>query len=551
LADLNPTAADLTTDLPESDAPGRWGGWRRPLAAALGGTLVAFSLPPWGFWPLAFVGVVIFEAAQGAYPTRRQAGLRGFAFALPWMALGMCWIWFLTVPGYIVVSIAFAGLHGAAAAIAPTGPWRTVGRPAAHTLVETIRLGFPFGGVPLATMGIAQAGGPLLGVARIGGVILLTWIVFQVGCALAGPAPAIPRTMPRRVVGRERADRVRSSKAQPHGALALLAIVLVIVVAAIAPEGHELDAAPLTIAAVQGGGEQGTSALDVPSQQVTDALLAATATIEPGDELDLVVWPENGIDVDDEPFEGSADHAAVAAEAARLGVPFSVGVTEDSEYSSHPSDGAFVNAQVVVTPSGEVTSRYEKVRTVPFGEYVPFRGLLEALGAPLDEVPSDAAAGQDPAVNELPDGTRLGVMISWEVFFGGRGRAATTADGTGDTSILINPTNGASYTGTVLQSQQIASSKLRAVENGRWVVQVSPTGFSAFVDDDGHVYQRTDVSEQEVITMDVPQRGGRTWYTRFGNWPWIVLLVAVLTLALWYGEIKPCRARTAGVRHLL
>jgi apolipoprotein N-acyltransferase len=511
------------------------------LAAAIGGTLVAFSLPPWGLWPLAFVGVVIFEAAQGAYPTRRQAALRGFAFALPWMAIGMIWIWFLTAPGYIVVAIAFAGLHAGAAAIAPTGPWRTVGRPAAHTLVETIRLGFPFGGVPLATMGIAQAGGPLLGVARIGGVILLTWIVFQVGCALAGPAPAIPRTMPGRTVGRDRAARARNSKAQPHGALALLAIVLVIVLAAIAPKGHELDAEPLTVAAVQGGGEQGTSALDVPSQQVTDALLAATATIQPSDDLDLVVWPENGIDVDNGPFEGSADHAAVTAEAARLGVPFSVGVTEDSEYSNHPSTGAFVNAQVVVTPTGEITSRYEKVRIVPFGEYVPFRGLLEALGAPLDEVPSDAVAGRDPALNELPDGTRLGVMISWEVFFGGRGRAATTADGTGDTSILINPTNGASYTGTVVQSQQIASSRLRAVENGRWVVQVSPTGFSAFIDDGGHVHQRTGVSEQKVITMDVPLRGGRTWYTTFGNWPWIVLLVAVLAVSLWFGEIKPRR----------
>ena len=74
----------------------------------------------------------------------------------------------------------------------------------------------------------------------------------------------------------------------------------------------------------------------------------------------------------------------------------------------------------------------------------------------------------DPAVNVLPDGTRLGVMISWEVFFGGRGRAATTADGTGDTSILINPTNGASYTGTVLQTpagrvEQAAGGRERAL----------------------------------------------------------------------------------------
>ena len=67
----------MTTEQPESDAPGARSSWKRLLAAALGGTLVAFSLPPWGLWPLAFVGVVIFEVAQGANPTRRQAALRG------------------------------------------------------------------------------------------------------------------------------------------------------------------------------------------------------------------------------------------------------------------------------------------------------------------------------------------------------------------------------------------------------------------------------------------------------------------------------------------
>jgi apolipoprotein N-acyltransferase len=456
------------------------------------------------------------------------------------MAIGMCWMWFLTIPGYVFTSLLFAGFHAAAAAAAPTGPWRTIGRPAAHTLVEAVRFGFPFGGVPLATMGISQAGGPLLGVARLGGAILITWIVFQVGCTLAGPAPTIPKTIPKTVL-RGRAAPAAAPRGQPHGMLALAAIAVVIVLAAVAPQGHELDREPLRIAAVQGGGRQGTSAIDVPSSRVTQALLDTTATIEPDPELDLVVWPENGIDVDGEPFAGSAAHRAVAAEAARLGVPISVGVTEDSEFSNHPTSGSFVNAQVVVAPNGEVTSRFEKVRTVPFGEYVPMRDLLDALGVPLEQVPSDATAGRDPANVELPDGTRLGVMISWEVFFGGRGRAATTADGTGDTAILLNPTNGASYTWTVLQTQQVASSKLRAVENGRWVVQVSPTGFSAFVDDDGGVHQRTDVSERRVITMDVPLRGGRTWYTNTGNWPCLAAMAALLATATWFGTIRPRR----------
>jgi apolipoprotein N-acyltransferase len=206
-------------------------------------------------------------------------------------------------------------------------------------------------------------------------------------------------------------------------------------------------------------------------------------------------------------------------------VPFAVGVTED--VPGRP--GRITNAQVVVTPDGEITSRYDKVRRVPFGEYVPLRGLLEAIGAPVDQVPTNAIAGTEPAVLELPDGTRLGVVISWEVFFGGRAREGVDAGG----EALLNPTNGASYTGTILQTQQVASSKLRAVENGRWVVQVSPTGFSAFVDDGGGVHQRTDVSEQRVITMDVPLREGRTWYTNIGNWPWVVALVALLAISIW------------------
>ena len=210
-------------------------------------------------------------------------------------------------------------------------------------------------------------------------------------------------------------------------------------------------------------------------------------------------------------------------------VPFSIGVTVDSEFSAYPTDDSFVNAQVVLAPDGEITSAYEKVQIVPFGEYVPLRGVLESLGAPLDQVASDATRGRDPAVIRLPDGTELGVMISWEVFFGHRGRAAA------DAAILLNPTNGASYTGTILQTQQVASSKLRAVETGRWVVQVSPTGFSAFVSPDGDVFQRTDVSERAVITMDVPRREGTTWYTFLGDGPWIALTVAVLLMAGWRG----------------
>ncbi|MEP6296192.1 MAG: nitrilase-related carbon-nitrogen hydrolase, partial [Ilumatobacter sp.] len=115
-------------------------------------------------------------------------------------------------------------------------------------------------------------------------------------------------------------------------------------------------------------------------------------------------------------------------------------------------------------------------------------------------------------------------VISWEVFFGGRAREGV-ALGAG---MVINPTNGASYTGTIVQTQQVASSRLRAIETGRWVAQASPTGFSAFVSPDGDVIDRTRQREQAVITSDVPLRDGSTWYVSVGDRPFIVALVLAM-----------------------
>jgi apolipoprotein N-acyltransferase len=265
---------------------------------------------------------------------------------------------------------------------------------------------------------------------------------------------------------------------------------------------------------------------------VIDRHIAASRTI-PDDAgrngtIDLVVWPENVIDVDGMPFDGSPAHAQISAEAERIGAPFSVGITEDS------GDDGFTNAQVVVSPEGDIVSRYDKVRRVPFGEYMPLRGALDAIGAPVELVPRDAVPGAAPGLLTAPiagvGDVDMGVVISWEVFFGGRAREGVEAGG----SFITNPTNGSSYTWTILQTQQVASSRLRAIETGRSVVQVSPTGFSAFVDPDGTVHDRTAVSEQAVIVRDIALRDGSTWYVRLGEHPWVLAMIVLLGLS-WAG----------------
>ena len=462
--------------------------------AALGsGAFVAFSLPPWGWWPLAFIGIAIFARITTSGITRKRTQfLLGTIFAFGWFAPGMCWMWFLTPPGYVIAVILFAAFHGVASVVGSRSMYPLVALPLAHALAETFRFSFPFGGVPLASLAISQSASPLVGIVRIGGPLLLTFCVLQIGFALSQLVVA-PK--------------------MKHLAVFGAIVALVVCAGIVAPNGSDTGETR-TIAAVQGGGPQGTLAINTNPRDVVERHLAATRAIT-STNLDMVIWPENVIDVAD--FYDSVERTEIAEQAARLNAPFVVGITEDMNARY------FTNAQIVVNEDGTLGDRYDKVRRVPFGEFVPLRGLLETLGAPVDRIPRDALAGSDIAQLQVDD-TTVGVVISWEVFFSGRANEGVEAGG----SLLVNPTNGSSYTGTILQTQQIASSRLRAIENGRWLVQVSPTGFSAFISPTGEVFNRTGVSEQRVLERTINLRSGRTLYSNLGDLPFIVLMVAVL-----------------------
>jgi apolipoprotein N-acyltransferase len=438
----------------------------------------------------------------------------GTMFALAWLAPGMAWMWFLTAPGYVIAALLFSALHGIAAmitgAVTDQHRHRAIVGPLAHTLAEAVRFSFPFGGVPLATLAISQAASPIASIVRVGGPLLLTYVVLQIGFLLAGlrVTEAPKRTL--------------------HALLIALVVVAILPIAgSFAPHGHDIGRA-LNIAAVQGGGPQGTLAINTNSRDVVIRHLDATQKIADGSastdsRLDLVIWPENVIDVNS--FSSSVERSEIAAQAARLNAPFLVGITEDLD------NRFFTNAQVVVNTDGSLGDRYDKVRRVPFGEFVPMRGLLEAVGAPVDRIPRDAMAGRDTAILRAVD-TTIAVVISWEVFFAGRANEGVERGAT----LLVNPTNGSSYTGTILQTQQIASSRLRALETGRWLVQVSPTGFSAFVSPSGQVFDRTGVSEQHVITREVQLRSGRTIYSYLGDMPFILIMIASLIALLIVGR---------------
>ena len=245
------------------------------------------------------------------------------------------------------------------------------------------------------------------------------------------------------------------------------------------------------------------------------------------------MWPENVVDVEG-PVGTRKEGAELSELAADLDTTLVVGVTEGIDPDT------FVNASIVYLPDGTEGERYEKVRRVPFGEFVPFRGLIEGIAGDGAGLPKrDAKTGTEPAVLHTPVGT-LGVAISWEIFFTNRGRDASL----NGSQILLNPTNGSSYWLTQVQTQQVASSRLRAIESGRWVLQAAPTGFSAIVDPQGEVLVRTGIGEQAVLQEVVALRDGDTIATVIGPLPVVFLSAGLVGLA-WFLDRRR-RQRAAG-----
>jgi apolipoprotein N-acyltransferase len=473
------------------------------LRCVAAGACIALAVPPAGWWPLAFVGLALWDRSL-AGASRTQRFRRSWLIAAVWFFPTMFWMVDLTPPGYVVACVLYAAYFAVAGAATPPGRARWIVLPGTIVLAELAKWTFPFGGVPLANLALTQAGScappctqldsPVAQASRLLGPLLVVALVVVGGIALSAAW--------------ERAWRA--------AAIALATVVVVTGLGVVAPRGADIGP-PLRVAIVQGGGEQRTRAATTDSRKVFERHVQATRDLV-STPVDLIVWPENVVAVEGR-LEDNDEFEELQELAREKDATLVVGITEGI------SDDEFLNASVVFTPDGELVDRYDKVRAVPFGEFVPLRGLIERVAGGSGIPGRDVVPGTEPAVVDTPVG-RLGVVISWEVFFANRARDAIGNGG----ELLLNPTNGSSYWLTQVQTQQVASSRLRAIETGRWELQAAPTGFSALVDPAGALLERTDVSEQAVIEAEVHRREGQTLATTVGSWPAIVLSVVAIAV---------------------
>ena len=469
----------------------------------LGGIAASVSLPPFGLWPLGPLGIVMLLLATEDHHLGSRA-LTGFAFGLGVFVPGLWWAQHFNWYGASVLMAVESAFFLVAAMVMSPGRGRTLTAIGALTLAELLRCHLPFGGLPIGGLPLGQVDGPLVDIARTAGPFGLMMAIVVAGAGLRVLMTALAAR------GDHSGDAIR--RAVLGGGLLGL-VVLAAALSALAPNGGP-SVGTRTAAAVQGGGPRGTSAQQTDPTTVTNAQLAALSSVPVGTQL--TVLPEDVIGLNG-PLAGSWQLAALSSAAQAKATTLLAGVTSPIPQKQ------FLNYVVALDASGTIIGRVEKVHRVPFGEYVPGRDIFRSM-ADLSGVPRDAVAGTSNEVLHTPAGT-IGVLISFEVFFADRG-AGAVANGA---QLLVVPTNTTSYPSEQMPAQELAAARLQAIEHGRDIVQASPTGYSAMINNLGSVTMRSSLSARTALISNVSLHDGRTLYDRTGDLA--VLILALLCIA--------------------
>jgi len=499
----------------------------RLLAAASTGLALVLAFPGPDLGLVAFVALVpLLLAVERVRPG--WAAVLGLVSGLVFYLLH---IWWINVFGYLALGalslVQAAFLAGFAALVPATrrlGGWRLLALPACWAALELVRAHAPLGGFPWAILGLSQhGGGPLLPLARVVGVYGLSAVIVAVNLALAegirsiwGAASAAPNP-PSRAPAAGRWRRLR-----PAAGWLVLAVALPFAGVA-APAAPRADGPALDLVAVQGN-VPGIGREDRPDQAQADAVtfanhVRATEALAAGPAPDLVIWGEGAANDDPERHPELADGIRRAAAAARA--PLLVGA------STQDSPGRWATEALLYDRDGRLTDRYTKRRLVPFGEYVPGGRVLRKLVPATNQVGVDKRPGHRLAPMTV-DGVRFGTIICWESAYADDARQLAR-DGA---RFLVVITNNSSWGIAPGSAQHLATSQLRAVEQGRTVVHAAVSGISAVIGPDGEVQQRTGLYEQATVRAAVAPRSGLTPYARFGRLlEWYMVAVALVALA--------------------
>lgn len=479
-------------------------GWRRSLAAFLAGALTVLAQAPYDFFAVCFVSFpvlvwlldgAIAEGRSGFFGRLRPAFSVGWWFGFGYFLAGLWWIggallveadnfaWALPF-AVLGIPLALAFFYAFAAAFARLFWSGDIGRIAALAvafgLAEWLR-GFLFTGFPWNAVGYAAMPVPLMmqsvSVVGMNGMNVLAVFVFALPALFAG-----------------RRHR-------------LTGVLLFLVLAAVdlgfgywrLTQPESPPASSLAVRIVQ-------PSVDLSEKwdaTVRDRIFAtmmgmSSQTPDAGqDKPQLILWPETSVPF---LFTERPDALTALGDMLQPGQMLLAGVVREEGGSTPGGIDRYYNSVVAIDDKGEIVDAVDKVHLVPFGEYLPFAGLMSRIG--LEQLvagPMNFAAGNERHPIALPGGVKAVPFICYEVIFPDLVSVDVTLS-----QLIVNVTNDAWFGDTPGPYQHFRQAQVRAVENGLPLVRAANNGISAVVDSRGRIVEALAIDARDMMDVRIP-----------------------------------------------
>ena len=447
---------------------------------ALSAFLASAAFAPIGIWYLGVIGYSLF--LRRISKSHRQLW-HAFAFGFIYNAIVLQWSGkFVGAVPWLLLSLLQALFYIPVGVVAKRS--RSIRLTIASLLImEEIRSVFPFGGFGWTRIAFSQVESPAASILPYGGVLALSALTLLSAGLIA---------------------RIRVGN--------LVKLLLIVIGLALIPANPQ-GSGSVKLLAIQGNTPSVGLDFNSRAQEVFNLHRDATYKYATRS-YDAIIWPENAIDIDPDLYPN------VAADIEKLTrdkkVPLIAGVVLKR-------DGSPVNASVLYNADAGAVSTYIKRGLTPFGEYMPLRGLAEFI-SPFAASVVDFKPGKELVTQQIA-GSALGPIICYEIINDRLvGQMSLKSDA------LIVQTNSATFAGTAESRQQLAITRIRALETSRSILSVSTIGISAFIDNNGRVTQATSENIQTALTGDLILNDHLTFANRWGGTLKIAILVFFLLL---------------------
>jgi apolipoprotein N-acyltransferase len=449
----------------------------------LSGLILSAAFKPIGLWfaaPLAFA-LLIYSIEK------YKKHFYSFAiFAFTFNAAGLIWS-----NKYVGVTPWIALVLLQTLFYLPMGFLKRVGQywyfflPVAYLALEEIRARFPFGGFGWLRIGFSQVDAPYARLASLGGVSLLSLATLLLGVAAF-------------------------QLARRGSGLTLPSIAVALTLTGIFLFPNNSPRQTFQVLAVQGSVPKLGLDFNERATEVFNRHLTATEkALTKGKKPDLIIWPENSVDVD--PFNNPKVGSAITSLVDKADTPLIIGAVLRT-------DGKLQNASILWEPKTGATTRYVKRHLTPFGEVMPLRSAL-TLFSDLPNQVEDFSPGKSAVIHKVGQAD-IAPIICFELI-----DDRLVQSSANQSNLFVVQTNSATFANTAQSAQQLAITRIRSIEHARYSVSVSTVGISAIVDTNGLVLKSTKENISASMNSAVALNSTRTIYDRLGEFAWVLVLL--------------------------